>query len=342
MALLTKSNVITGNVVQAVDVYQIIDALTASGSYDILITGSVAIGTGSINPSFKTYIVGNLGVLGNISGSGISGSFNGNGQNITGVISASYALSSSQATNAVSASKAISSSFATTSSYAISSSNATTASYALFAANASSTGGGGNISGSGTTGYVAKFVSASSGVFYITSSNFISESVSRVTILTGSRITSTLEVTGLTTAVSGITSSFGTFGGTVSASILHQSSATGTVTLQNGSGSFSGIVTAPAFYQSSLRALKDNIKPFDDNALEVLNSVNVVSFNYKKTPDLHNIGFIADETHEFLSTKDHNVLHVNNSIGLLIKAVQELSRENFELKARITKLEKGG
>lgn len=341
MPTLNKSNIVTGNVVEAADVYQIIDALTYTGSYDILISGSVSIGTSTVLPAFKVYIVGNLGVLGNISGSGITGSFNGNGQNVTGVVSSSYALNSTNSQQATSASYALSSSAAVSASYAFTSFNSTTASYALFAANASSGGGGGNISGSGTTGYVAKFTTVSSGIYYVTSSNFISESVSRVNILTGSTFSSevavqgVLNVTGLTTG----TSAFYT--GNVTSSILYQSSSVGNVLLQNGSGSFTGTVTAPAFYQASLRVLKDNIRPFDEDALDIIKTVDVVKFNYKKHPGFLKIGFIADDTHEYLSTKEHNVLDVNNSIGLLLKATQQLIQENFELKARITKLEKG-
>jgi hypothetical protein len=341
MPILSKSNVITGNVVQAADVSQIIDAFTYSGSYDLLISGSVSIGTGSINTSFKTYVVGNLGVLGNISGSGITGSFNGAGQNITGVISASYALSSSYSKNSTTASYAISASLASSSSYAISSSNSTTASYALFAANASSGGGGGNISGSGSVGYIVKFVSSSAGIFYVTSSAFISESVSRVTILTGSSFTSNVSVAGILSVVGNITGSSSEFSGNVSGSSFFQYSSGSSILLQAGSGSFTGTVTAPAFYQSSLRVLKTNIKAFEENALDILKTVDVVSFNYKRSPEVFKIGFVADETHEYLATKDHNVLDVNNTLGLLIKATQELIKENFELKSRIIKLEKG-
>ena len=39
------------------------------------------------------------------------------------------------------------------------------------------------------------------------------------------------------------------------------------------------------------------------------------------------IGIIADDTHEYISTKEHNTLDTGNSIGLLFKAVQELSNK---------------
>ena len=46
-----------------------------------------------------------------------------------------------------------------------------------------------------------------------------------------------------------------------------------------------------------------------------------------------NVGFIAEDTEELLSGKDHNRMMMGNAIGLLIKSVQELDY-------RLTKLEK--
>lgn len=93
----------------------------------------------------------------------------------------------------------------------------------------------------------------------------------------------------------------------------------------SGSASFTGTVTAQAFFESSLRVLKDNIYPFSSSALDIINKTEVVSFNYKKIPELFKIGIIADDTHEYISSKEHNVFDHGNSIGLLLKAVQELS-----------------
>lgn len=340
MPTLNKTNVVNGNIVQASDVYQIIDALSYTGNYDILISGSLAIGTGSANSSFKVYIVGNLGVLGNISGSGISGSFSGNGQNITGVISSSYSLTSSFSN---SSSFSVSSSRATTSSYTISSSysnNSTSSSYALtasYALNGGTGGGGGTLSGSGVPGRTAVWYNNSS---YITASSFISESSTTVFVTTTSSFTgnSTFSDTVLVTNL--VTGSRGIFNNVTASSFYQTSSNGNNVIISNGSGSFTGIVIANAFYQNSLRALKDNVKVFDENALPLLNDVSVVSFNYKKNPSNYRIGFIADDTHEYLASPDHNIMDTNNIIGLLIKGVQELIKENQDLKSRLIKIEK--
>ena len=61
-------------------------------------------------------------------------------------------------------------------------------------------------------------------------------------------------------------------------------------------------------------------------------AVSIVSYIYKRHPGEFKIGVIADDTHEYISSKEHNHLDNGNSIGLLFKAVQELS-------ARVEKLE---
>ena len=100
----------------------------------------------------------------------------------------------------------------------------------------------------------------------------------------------------------------------------------------SGSGSFTGTIEAESFYQTSLRQLKENIACFSASAVEILKDVDVVSYTYKRHPDEFKIGIIADDTHEFIASKEHNRFDTGNSIGLLFKAVQELTArvENLE------------
>ena len=339
MPYLSKSNIVNGNVIQASDVSQIVDALSYSGSYDLVISGSVSVGTGSKHSTFKLFTVGDVGVYGNISGSSVTASFSGNGQSITGIVSSSYSVTSSfsnTASYSISSSLAVSSSRSTTSSYAL---NANTSSYAAtasYALNATSGGGGGTLSGSGAPGRHAVWVNTTS---YLTGSSFISESLSAVYFTGPVYIQGTGSISAPLISTSTYSGSSAIFN-SVTSSIFIQTSSLGNIALSNGSGSFTGTITATALYQSSLRVLKENIKPFVENAIDVINSVDVVSFNYKKHPGQYKIGFIADDTHKYLSTDGHNVMDVNNSIGLLLKAVQELHKENLELKSRIIKLEK--
>lgn len=90
--------------------------------------------------------------------------------------------------------------------------------------------------------------------------------------------------------------------------------------------------------QGSLRARKENIERYLGKALELFNSVTVCSFRYKcdhDNPDGYtHYGFIADDTDERLSSPSHNIMEIGNCIGLLIKAVQELSQEIDNLKEK--------
>jgi len=101
-------------------------------------------------------------------------------------------------------------------------------------------------------------------------------------------------------------------------------------------GAVSGASTVTAtngFYQSSKRELKENIKPFEQSALDIINKTDIVEFNYKDDLDKeYKVGFIADDTDSILSGVNKDHMDSGNSIGLLIKAMQELSNENKELR----------
>lgn len=84
------------------------------------------------------------------------------------------------------------------------------------------------------------------------------------------------------------------------------------------------ITVTGAVNQTSSRAFKTNINPFVKNALDILSSVNIVDFNYKNSETPH-IGFIAEDTPCELSTTQKNTMDIGSCVGVLIKAVQELS-----------------
>lgn len=105
--------------------------------------------------------------------------------------------------------------------------------------------------------------------------------------------------------------------------------------LPTGETTFNGDVKATEFYRTSTRKIKKDIAPFSENATSILNGVDVVEYKLKKGPDYKKIGFIAEDTHEYLSTPEHNVMDQGSSIGLLIKAVQELSAKVEELERRL-------
>lgn len=99
------------------------------------------------------------------------------------------------------------------------------------------------------------------------------------------------------------------------------------------------------------KRLKTNIKPTKIDALDTLNNIEIVEFNWKKDGKFEKIGAIAQQVQSVdkdLVVRDmddkqtyNDYLRINyyDTIPYLIKAVQELSTENKELKQRITKLE---
>ena len=80
---------------------------------------------------------------------------------------------------------------------------------------------------------------------------------------------------------------------------------------------------------------KFDIKPFVENAVSLINDINVVEFKYKKwfeDSSITHYGFIAEDTSEIFSTRYHDRMDFTNCIGILLKAVQELDKEIKDLK----------
>jgi hypothetical protein len=100
----------------------------------------------------------------------------------------------------------------------------------------------------------------------------------------------------------------------------------------SGSLGVTGNVSGSAFYQVSSRTLKTNIEPFTLSGIDLINEVKVVEFNYLNDLNNKHIGFIAEDTPTQLSTLNKNVMDTNSTVGVLIKAIQELSEEVKKLK----------
>lgn len=100
----------------------------------------------------------------------------------------------------------------------------------------------------------------------------------------------------------------------------------------------SSTMTSTGFYQSSLRALKKNIKPFTKSALEILNGVDVMTYRYRNDDGNQHVGIIADDSHELLAGKNHDHFDQGNTTGLLIKAVQELTAKCDRLETELKTL----
>lgn len=97
-------------------------------------------------------------------------------------------------------------------------------------------------------------------------------------------------------------------------------------------GTDGGTVYAGVFNATSKRAIKTNIKKFEERALDIIAQTEVVSFNFKKGPKETRVGFIADDTNGLLAGPEHDRMDLANTLGILLKAVQELKEEIDRLK----------
>jgi hypothetical protein len=101
-----------------------------------------------------------------------------------------------------------------------------------------------------------------------------------------------------------------------------------TVYAKLSGATFTGAITATSFTATSSKTDKKNIKPFKKSALDIIDNVDIVSFKYKKSEDpMLQIGFIAENTDPLLSGEDQKGMRINTTIGLLLKAVQELNEK---------------
>jgi hypothetical protein len=95
----------------------------------------------------------------------------------------------------------------------------------------------------------------------------------------------------------------------------------------NGPGWYTyGPLGSTNFFSTSSRDYKTNIQPFTASAIDIIDNTEIVTFYYEATgmEDKLRIGFIAEDTAEELSTKDKDRMDINSSIGVLMKAIQEL------------------
>lgn len=114
---------------------------------------------------------------------------------------------------------------------------------------------------------------------------------------------------------------------------------TKTVNIENGPSIYmdsSGTITATDITIVSSREAKENIKTSELNALDLINKIDIVDYTYKMDPNtIPHIGFIAENTDPLLSTPKKNRMDYTNCIGVLLKAVQELSKKVAALEARV-------
>ena len=96
-------------------------------------------------------------------------------------------------------------------------------------------------------------------------------------------------------------------------------------------------ITTPNVTQTSLESIKKNINKFTKNATDIINNSDIYEYNLKsdKDTDKKLIGFIIGENYKTPSeviSKEGQAVELYSAIGILWKAVQEMSEEIKQLK----------
>ena len=114
----------------------------------------------------------------------------------------------------------------------------------------------------------------------------------------------------------------------------------------NGDASVDGIFTASELYRGSSKELKHNIKPYKGNALDILNATKIYTYNLN-SDNSFGVGFLAEDTHKWLSGENQKSHAMGNHLGLLTKAIQEqiivieeMQKQISDLQIEIKKLKK--
>lgn len=99
---------------------------------------------------------------------------------------------------------------------------------------------------------------------------------------------------------------------------------TDTYTFYINNVSSSSVVRAGTFNSFSSIKYKENIREFKEKALDLINSIDIVYYNFKKQKD-DRVGFIAENTHPYFSGVDQKHFDITNTLGVVLKAIQELN-----------------
>jgi len=92
------------------------------------------------------------------------------------------------------------------------------------------------------------------------------------------------------------------------------------------------------FFNSSTRESKKEIKPFTKDATEIINSTEIVTWDLEsgEHTQIEHIGFIAEDTPQELATPSHNVMDITNTVGVVLKAIQEIDDRIIALQNKNT------
>ncbi len=99
--------------------------------------------------------------------------------------------------------------------------------------------------------------------------------------------------------------------------------------------------TAGVWTNASSIDLKENIKELSaQEAVDALNGLNPVKYNYKKDKNEEYVGFIAEDVPELVATGDRKTMSPMDVVGVLTKVLKEQQKTIDELKKEVEELKK--
>ena len=99
---------------------------------------------------------------------------------------------------------------------------------------------------------------------------------------------------------------------------------------------------AGVWVDASSREYKENIQDLSvQEAMDTLEGLNPVKYNYKKEQGEEYVGFIAEDVPDLVASEDKKGMSPMDVVGVLTKVVQEQQKTISELQMRIEMLEKG-
>ena len=80
-----------------------------------------------------------------------------------------------------------------------------------------------------------------------------------------------------------------------------------------------------------LAKFKTNIKPFNKSGIELINSLDIVTFDRNDSNIKNKIGIIADDSPSEILNEDHDAVDLYKTVFVLAKSIQELNAKIKEL-----------
>ncbi len=111
------------------------------------------------------------------------------------------------------------------------------------------------------------------------------------------------------------------------------------VTPVAGSGQFLNVKAASFQTVSTVKA-KQNIQPFARSALDIVKNTGIYEYELISDPARRRAGFLAEYTDALMSGPKQNEMDLGTTVGIALKAIQELAADNDRLRKQISRMQR--